>query len=128
MVRSYINSQDVTGLEPIIAQLVCYLYTSSLEGATGQSEAGSSSSSGGGSSVEPNIGELKRESYSNVTFEYVTSADFVNKSSSSSSQKATTSSGDPVTYFNSFIVPLLRNRKHIVTISHPYVETSPERY
>lgn len=125
MVRSYINSENVDGLEPIIAQLTAHLYTSGLEGASGESGSSSSSSSGGG--IEPKIGEVKSESYSGVKWEYTTTADFVNKSSSSS-KTATTASGDVATYFTSYIVPLLRSRRHMGTLAHPWVEESPERY
>lgn len=127
-VKAYIHSENIDGLEAPICQLVAYLYTSNLDGATdGTGESGSSSSSGGG--IEPKLGELKGEHYpGGISWEYTTTADFVNKSSSSSSKSATNSSGDAITYFNSRIAPLLRGRRKMMTLSHPYVEESPERY
>lgn len=123
-VRAYIHTEDVSGLEAPIAQYAAYLYTSGLEAATG-TESSSSSSSGGG--IEPKLGEVKSESYSGVKFDYTTTADFVNKSSSSS-RSGTSSGGDPATYFTTYITPLLRSRRKIMTLSHPLVENSPERY
>ena len=127
-VKAFIHSENVDGLEAPICQLVAYLYTSGLDGATGAS-SGSSSTSEGGGGVTPVQGELKRESYpGGISWEYTTSADFVEKSSSSSRSSSSTASGDAATYFNTQIAPLLRGRRHLGTLTHPYVEESPERY
>ena len=126
--RSYMHNNNLDGLEYLLAQYVGHLYMSGEGDGSDAPEAGGSSSSSSSSGVTPVIGELKAESYSGVRFEYTTTADFTSKSSSSSGNKATTAGGDIATYFNTMIAPHLRSRRRIMTISHPYVEESPERY
>lgn len=125
--RSYMHNNNLDGLEYLLAQYVGHLYMSGEGDGSDSPESGGSASSSSSSGVTPVLGELKAESYSGVKFEYTTSADFTNKSSSSQ-KSATTSSGDIATYFNTMIAPHLRSRRRIVTLSHPYVEESPERY
>ena len=121
MFRNYLHDDNLDGLEPLLASFVGHLLTSGEgAGTTGSISSSSSSSSTSGGGVEPTLGELKAVSYSSVREEYTTSADFVNKSSSSSSQKSgTDASGDAITYFNSYIVPHLRARRRVRTINSP---------
>ena len=122
-VRAYIHTEDVSGLEAPIAQYAAYLYTSGMEAAISSSSSSSSSEGGG---VTPVMGELKSEHYpGGISWEYTTSADFAEKSYSGS---GSSSGGDPATYFTTFIAPLLRSRRKIMTLAHPFVEKSPERY
>lgn len=128
--RSYLHSDNLDGLEPLLRSFVGHLITSGeMSGTTGSISQSSSSSSTSGGGVEPTIGELKAVAYSGVREEYTNSSDFVNKSSQSSSNKeGTTAAGDAMTWFMSYIAPALRSRRKIQTISHPWVETSPDRY
>lgn len=128
--RAYMNNDNLDGLESLLASYVGHLLVSGEgAGTTGSISSSTSSSSTSGGGVEPILGELKAVSYSGVREEYTNSSDFVNKSSSSqSSKQGTTSSGDAITYFNSYIAPVLRSRRKPVTLSHPWYETSPERY
>lgn len=90
-VEEYIHDTNIDGLDGIIVQLAAYNYSSGLF--SGQSSGGTS----GGVS-----GEIKKESYSGVTYEYTTSADFTSSSSSA---------GESNTYFAQNIAPLLRGRR-----------------
>ena len=116
-VQEYIHDTRIDGLEGIIAQYVAYMYNSG-EGTGGEaSSSSSSSSSEGGSTIPVSVGELKRESYSGVTFEYTTSADLVSKSSSSN-KNSSGSSGNAIdsTYFGTHIAPFLRGRRMVQVI------------
>lgn len=119
--RSYMNNDNLDGLEPLLAEYVGYLLSSGEgSGVSGSTSSSTSSSSTSGGGVEPIIGEVKQLSYSGVTEVYTTSADFVQKSSQSQSDKqGTNGSGDAITWFNSHIAPVLRSRRRIHTISNP---------
>ena len=119
--RSYLHSDDLDGLEPLLARYVGHLMTSGeMSGVTGSISQSSSSSSTSGGGVEPTIGEIKRETYSGVSIERTTSADFVERSSqSSSSKEGTTAAGDAMTWFMSYIAPHLRGRRKVQTLTHP---------
>lgn len=128
--RAYMNDDNLSGLEPLLASYVGFLLTSGEgAGTSGTISSSSSSSSTSGGGVEPILGELKAVSYSGVREEYTNSSDFVNKSSSSQSEKTgTTSSGDAITWFTSHVVPVLRSRRKVGTLTIRPVATSPERY
>ena len=128
--RLYLNDDDLSGLEPLIAAFVGHLITSGeMSGTTGSISSSSSSSSSSGGGIDPVVGELKQVSYSGVTEVYTSSADFVNKTSSSQSDKTgTTAAGDAMTWFMSYIAPHLRARRKVGTLTIRPVATSPERY
>lgn len=83
-VQEYIHHKDIKGIEHIIVQYAAYCYNSGeFEGKGGTGATG----------------ELKKEGYSGVTFEYTTQADYAGKSSGS--------------YFDTMIAPYLRPRRII---------------
>lgn len=63
------------------------------------------------------VGEVKRESYENVSFEYVTSLDVAEAAAKNSSSSSSVEAGitDPG-YFQEQIVPLLRGFRKVQTI------------
>ena len=107
-VQEYIHDSNIIGLEPLIALYAAH----NMESGEGTGEG--SSSAGG---ITPQLGEIKEEAYSGVTFKYTTTADFAGKSSSSSSSSS--SSGQPNTYFMNMIAPYLKGRRRIQTVKAP---------
>ena len=108
-IQEYIHDSNIVGLEPIVALYAAHNFES------GEGTGEGSSSAGG---ITPQLGEIKEEAYSGVTFKYTTTADFAGKSSSSSSSSS--SSGQPNTYFMNMIAPYLKGRRRIQTIKAPF--------
>ena len=108
-IQEYIHDTNIIGLEPFVALLAAH----NMESGEGTGEG--SSSAGG---ITPQLGEVKEESYSGVTYKYTTTADFAGKSSSSSSSSSNTG-GQPNTYFMNMIAPFLKGRRRIQTIKAP---------